>query len=155
MNLFPSFFVFSRTKQPEKQNKQIMALIEWNDSYNLNIEVIDEQHKKLAKMINDFYDEITQKSNNDLISELIHKMKDYTKVHFKTEEELLHQSNYSELIEHKIKHQAFIDKVTDLEKRFNEGKMVLSFEITNFLKDWLISHIQKEDKAYVSAILQA
>jgi len=131
-----------------------MALINWNDSYNLNIKEIDQQHQKLAEMINEFYDQITQKSNKELISELIHKMKDYTKIHFATEEKLLHQSNYKDLMEHKIKHQAFIDKVTDLETRYDNGKMILSFEITNFLKDWLITHIQKEDKAYVNVVLE-
>ncbi len=131
-----------------------MALINWNDSYNLNIEEIDQQHQKLAAMINDFYDQITQKSNKDLISDLIHKMKEYTKIHFATEEKLLHESNYNDLLEHKIKHQAFIDKVSDLETRFNSGKMILSFEITNFLKDWLITHIQKEDKAYVGSVME-
>ncbi len=131
-----------------------MALINWNDSYNLNIKEIDQQHQKLATMINDFYDQITQKSNKELISDLIHKMKEYTKIHFATEEKLLHESNYNDLLEHKIKHQAFIDKVSDLETRFDSGKMILSFEITNFLKDWLITHIQKEDKAYVSSVMQ-
>ncbi len=131
-----------------------MALINWKDSYNLNIKEIDQQHQKLAEMINDFYDQITQKSNKELISDLIYKMKDYTKVHFATEEKLLHESNYNDLLEHKIKHQAFIDKVSDLETRFNSGKMILSFEITNFLKDWLITHIQEEDKAYVSSVMQ-
>ncbi len=130
-----------------------MALIDWNESYDLKIEIIDQQHRTLAKMINKFYDEITQKSNKDLISELIQNMKSYAQTHFSTEENMLHSSNYDGLIEHKIKHQAFIDKVTDLEERFNSGKMVLSFEITNFLKDWLITHIQKEDKEYVSAVV--
>ncbi len=131
-----------------------MALINWTDSYNLNIKEIDQQHQKLAEMINDFYEQITQKSNKELISDLIHKMKEYAKVHFATEEKLLHQSNYKDLMEHKIKHQAFIDKVSDLETRYDSGKMILSFEITNFLKDWLITHIQKEDKAYVSSVMQ-
>ncbi|MCW3804255.1 bacteriohemerythrin [Plebeiibacterium marinum] len=130
-----------------------MAIIKWNESYNLNIKIIDEQHKKLVDMINEFYLEIQNKSSNELIGDLIKKMKEYISFHFKTEEELLERSGYKNLLEHKVKHKEFTDKVANLEERFLNGRMVLSFEITNFLKDWLITHIQKSDKDYVSSVL--
>jgi hemerythrin len=45
---------------------------------------------------------------------------------------------------HKEEHDQFIQKVNDVEKKFSEGKMVLSVEIANFLKDWLFD----TDKQY-------
>ena len=131
-----------------------MAIIKWNDSYNLNISIIDEQHKKLVDMINEFYAEIQNKSNSELIGDLIKKMKEYIQFHFKTEEEMLAKTDYNDLLEHKIKHREFVDKVANLEERYLSGKLVLSFEITNFLKDWLITHIQKTDKEYVKYVLK-
>jgi hemerythrin len=38
--------------------------------------------------------------------------------------------------------------VLDLEDRYNNGGLVVSFEITTFLKKWLIDHIQGTDKEY-------
>ncbi len=125
-----------------------MILIKWTDDYCLNIKAIDDQHKKLVDMINMFYNEMSKKSNKELISDLISKMKAYTEFHFKTEEELFSKLPYQNSNEHKDKHQDFIDKVTDLENRFIKGKLILSIEITNFLKEWITDHIMVSDKEY-------
>jgi hemerythrin len=125
-----------------------MALINWDDSYSVKIESIDKQHMKLVGMINEFYENIRSKSNKEIISELIKNMKEYIKFHFKSEEDLLKINRYPDYHKHKIEHERFINKVTDFETRFNNGHLILSFEITNFLKDWLKKHIQGTDKKY-------
>lgn len=131
-----------------------MAVIKWNDKLNVGIGIIDEQHKILVEMINNFYDGINDKSNDELISDLITKMKDYTIVHFSTEEELLKKHGYSDYDNHKKQHDAFVLKVQDLEKRFKDGTIILSFEITKFLKDWLLDHIQGTDMKYAKVLVQ-
>ena len=131
-----------------------MKLIEWDENLSVKIDSIDEQHKVLVDMINDFYEKIRTKAANELISELIKKMKNYTVVHFATEERYFKQYNYPDFENHKREHQDFVDKVVDLEKRFNSGKIVLSFEITNFLKEWLINHIQGTDMKYTNFLIQ-
>ncbi len=129
-----------------------MALIEWTPDLSVNIDIIDQQHKTLVDMINNFYKEVANKSSKELIGKLIHQMKDYTEIHFKTEEKLFLSYGYKESEQHIKKHKNFIDKVEDLEKRYNEGKLIITFEITNFLKDWLVSHIQVSDKEYAALI---
>ncbi len=131
-----------------------MKLIEWDENLSVKIDSIDEQHKVLVDMINDFYEKIRTKAANELISELIKKMKNYTVVHFATEERYFKQYNYPDFENHKREHQDFVDKVVDLEKRFNSGKVILSFEITNFLKEWLINHIQGTDMKYTNFLIQ-
>ena len=125
-----------------------MALFNWKESYSVGNTAIDNQHKKLIGYINDFYDSIKSKTNNELISKLIKDMKEYTVFHFKYEEKHLERLGYSELPEHKLKHADFINKVTDFETRLLSNKIILSFEITSFLKDWLKHHILEEDMAY-------
>jgi len=131
-----------------------MKLIEWNENLSVKINSIDEQHKVLIDMINDFYEKINNKASNELISELINKMKSYTIVHFGTEEKYFKKYNYPAFKIHKKEHDYFVDKVVDLEKRYNDGKMILSVEITNFLKDWLIKHIQGTDMKYTNFLIQ-
>lgn len=125
-----------------------MALIAWSNKLSVNIETIDQQHQKLINMINEFYDEITKKSNKVLIAELIHKMKTYATEHFRAEEKLFKELNYDDVDDHIRKHEQFIEKVEDLEHRFRNGKLILSIEITEFLKKWLVNHIQKIDMEY-------
>ncbi len=125
-----------------------MAFINWSEDYSVKIESIDIQHKKLVEMINRFYDDLKSKSNNELIGNLIADMKNYTVYHFTTEENLFKKYEFPEFETHKKEHDDFVNKVIDFEKRFKEGKMILSFEITDFLKKWLINHIQETDKNY-------
>lgn len=127
-----------------------MAFITWNDSLSVRIDSIDEQHKKLIEMINDFYDNVSKKSNDELISKLVIGMKTYTQMHFRTEERYMQQFKYPNYEQHKKEHDAFISKVNDLEVKIRTGKAILSFEITTFLKDWIKNHIQEEDKQYIN-----
>lgn len=131
-----------------------MAFITWNDSLSVKIDSIDEQHKKLIEMINNFYDNVSKQSNDELISSLIKGMKTYTIMHFTTEERYMKQFNYPKYEQHKKEHDAFISKVNDLEQKLKSGKAILSFEITTFLKDWIKKHIQEEDKQYTSLFLK-
>ncbi len=131
-----------------------MALLTWNDSYSVKVDTMDEQHQKLFELINSFYDEIGKQSQAKLIFDLIAGMKAYTIEHFNEEEQLMQQCNYPGLTEHKKEHADFIDKVTDLEEKLKSGKMIISFEITNFLKDWIKKHIKESDQQYSAYIGQ-
>jgi hemerythrin len=39
-------------------------------------------------------------------------------------------------------------QVEDFAARFERGDITLSVDLFNFLRDWLTTHIQKEDKEY-------
>ncbi|MBN2756345.1 MAG: hemerythrin family protein [Bacteroidales bacterium] len=127
-----------------------MAFLNWENSFSVGVDSLDEQHKVLIEMINDFYENIKTRSNKENISLLLKKMKEYTILHFKTEEAYLKKINFPQTENHKKEHDKFIEKVADVEKKFNEGKMVLSVEITTFLKEWLKTHILIIDMKYAN-----
>lgn len=115
---------------------------------SVKIDSIDDQHKKLINMINDFYDSINKKSNEELILELVRGMKAYTQFHFTLEEKYMEQFNYPGYAQHKKEHDEFVAKVNALEDKLKKRTVIVSFEITSFLKDWLKKHIQQSDKQY-------
>ena len=131
-----------------------MAFINWSESLSVKINSIDDQHKKLIDMINDFYDNVVNRSNNENISKLISEMKKYTIVHFNAEERYMKQFSYADYEAHKKEHDLFVSKVKDVEEKFNSGKLVMSLEITGFLKDWLKNHIQVTDKKYTDFFIK-
>ena len=131
-----------------------MAAINWNDSLSVKIKSIDDQHKKLIEMINEFYENVSKKSNNELISKLVSGMKEYTIMHFNTEEKYMKQFNYPNFEKHRKEHEDFIRKVNQLEEKLSKGTTILSFEITTFLKDWIKNHIQESDKQYSSFFIK-
>jgi len=125
-----------------------MAFLNWNENLSVKIVSIDEQHKKLIALINQFYENVSHRSNDENISLLIKGMKEYTQMHFDNEEKYMTQFNYPDYISHKREHDLFIKKVTDVEEKVSKVKIIVSFEITSFLKDWIKNHIQGSDKKY-------
>jgi len=131
-----------------------MALVSWNPSLSVNIQSVDEQHIRLIEMLNDFYDNITSRTNKENMSKLISAMKAYTIEHFTDEERLLETNKYPLFESHKKEHDFFIKKVTEVEEKFNSGRLVLSLEMTSFLFEWLKKHIQGTDMKYSEFLIE-
>ncbi|MGF1587241.1 MAG: bacteriohemerythrin [Bacteroidales bacterium] len=125
-----------------------MAYFEWDDTLSVKIESIDNQHRKIIDLINDFYGSIRENTGNVNTRKLIVGMKDYTLQHFRIEEIYMKKYGYPDYEMHKQEHDLFVAKVSDLEEKLNQGKLIVSFEITGFLKEWVKKHIQGTDKKY-------
>lgn len=125
-----------------------MAAINWTENLSVNIDSIDDQHKELIHLINDFYDKILEKDKQSNLIHLIDGLKSYTLYHFNKEEYLMKKLNYPYFNEHKKEHDYFVQNVNVFMDRVQSSKLIISIEITNFLKQWLINHISVTDKKY-------
>lgn len=124
-----------------------MVFMKWQDSFSVGVTEIDNQHKKLVKMVNNFYDEMKfgkQKALGSLLNSLL----EYAVYHFSTEEKYMDKFDYPLTATHKKEHEKFAAKTMDVKNRFDDGRLVLSLEITNFLKDWIVNHVLDTDKKY-------
>ncbi|HAN79611.1 MAG TPA: hemerythrin [Bacteroidales bacterium] len=125
-----------------------MAYIEWDSSLELGVHTIDNQHKELIKLINEFHEGISKKEPKETMQKLLKGLQTYTVYHFSFEENLLKRHDKQALFIHKMEHTNFINKVQDYAERVNSGKMLLSVEVTGFLKEWLRNHIKVTDKSH-------
>lgn len=62
----------------------------------------------------------------------------------------MQQYQYPLYDRHVAQHSKFVEKVTDLQARFQSGELVIPIEIANFLKDWLAHHVLEEDQRYTT-----
>ena len=131
-----------------------MAYINWDKKYEVGVSVMDQQHMKLFDMINEFYNSLKLKSGNDAFLELIDKMSEYAIYHFSTEQELFYNCKYPEYEEHKNQHDEFIEKIVDVKQLIESGNLVVSIEITDFLKNWITNHIAVCDKKSAEFLVQ-
>ncbi len=127
-----------------------MAIMIWNQSYSVGVQELDEQHKSLIRMINEMHYAMNNDKGQEAISSIVEQMFDYMELHFTTEEGYMQQYGYLGLQAHQRQHEEFRVKARDLRERVNAGEFVLSFEIVQFLSDWLQSHIMVTDKKYTS-----
>ena len=125
-----------------------MKLIEWNDSFSVNNETIDKQHKGLFELLNGLSTEFDEQKEKRLLETTIEKLLDYTKYHFSTEEYLMRQADYPDYEKHKGEHEIFVKKVKDFLSNFIDGKEALTSNIIEFLMEWIKNHISQTDKKY-------
>lgn len=125
-----------------------MAFIEWDDSYNLGVHRMDEQHVMLVNIVNNFYDKIEEGDSKENLSSLVWGLRHYSMLHFTEEEEFMVQFNFSNYANHKSEHEMFTSKVAVIEEKLARGETVLSYEIMMFLRQWLLTHINGSDKEY-------
>lgn len=131
-----------------------MAAIEWNDSLSVRILSIDNQHKRLIDLINNFYKNIQEQTSKEKMSDLIRSLKEYTIIHFSTEEKYMKKFGFPDYEMHKAEHEKFVDRVHSFEERYKTGKLLLTVEVTNFIKDWVSNHIMQTDKKYSEFFIQ-
>ena len=127
-----------------------MALITWKNDYSVNIAIIDQQHKKLVELINELHDAMLNKQTKETTGIIIDELIKYTDSHFSTEEKYFEQFNYPDTVNHKRVHNNFVNKVVSFKKDFENGKVLISMEIINYLKEWLLKHILVTDKKYTN-----
>ncbi|HPQ19494.1 MAG TPA: bacteriohemerythrin [bacterium] len=124
-------------------------LFVWNDKFSVNVKIIDEQHKRLVKLINELFNALKLGQGDKIINKILNELAEYAVMHFGTEEKYFKEFNYPEGPSHKQIHDNFVKKISETVKDIQDGKVGLSVDILLFLKNWLIEHIGKIDKKYV------
>ncbi len=125
-----------------------MSHIVWDEKYSVNIEVIDEQHKKIIEVLGNLFEEMGKKKSREVLKAILDQMIWYAGEHFATEEIFMKQYGFPGYEEHKKEHEAFKGKVTIFQKDFAAGKESLSANMVRFLTEWLDHHIVEIDKQY-------
>jgi len=126
-------------------------LIEWSSIFEISPK-IDEQHKKLCNILNQLHDSYLKSTETSKLDNILKELQDYTIYHFNTEEELFRIHNYSKIKEHTKEHQYFVSKIDDFTKQYNKNDSLLTYNMLEFLKDWVIEHILNSDKKYIKEI---
>ncbi len=123
----------------------------WNSAYETGIGIVDEQHKELFRQI----DILVENKEPNAVPKVIDFLGQYVVKHFSTEEGLQRKCNYSDFVEHKKKHVAFVDAFTRLKKEYEESgqNSLILMKLTRVALDWLKQHIRVEDKRFAGHYL--
>lgn len=126
-----------------------MSFMPWNEALEVGIGIIDEQHRWLVDQTNALHDAVAAGTGGEQVGQILEGLMDYTMNHFIVEEDLFARLGYPEGDAHRAQHNYFCDKVMSLLTRHEAGEEV-GLEALNLLKNWLLHHILKVDKAYVA-----
>lgn len=133
-----------------------MKELVWDDTLSVDVNEIDEDHRRLVELFNILNRAIEDGDSTDYIESILDELISCTVWHFKHEERLMMKHGYSGFEEHKAEHQSLIDSATALQKKFLEGGKQISSDDIAFLEHWLTSHIYGTDMemgAYLSQVM--
>lgn len=123
-------------------------LIVFDNSIRLGLREIDKQHERLVSLINQLHKNMKLKLGNKKAADILNELVEYTVTHFGYEEKIMKEYKYEDSAEHTRKHAELIAKVGDFQKQFNQGSAMLTMDLMDFLKDWLVNHIKGTDRKY-------
>ena len=131
--------------QHKRRRKAVIMIAEWDSSYSLGVDKIDEQHKTLFSIINKLYDGILRQQEKETLDQVLDEMISYTSEHFRTEEELMLAIKFPSFESHQSEHQGMTEKLKVFQLQYHEGKQNLGVEVLNELIDWLHQHLGETD----------
>lgn len=125
-----------------------MATFAWNESYRVHVLQFDAQHKKLFEIINNLADAMRVGKGEDVIRDVVGQLAVYTRTHFLQEEVLMRRTAYPHLAAHQEQHNKLMADVEKYKADLDGGRKPNTIAVLNFLREWLVQHIQKSDKLY-------
>jgi hemerythrin-like metal-binding protein len=122
----------------------------FTDAFLVGVGQVDREHRQLFEIAGRVYDHLNDPGEaafaaaRAAVGELIR----YTETHFASEEAQMEAAGYPELAAHKELHHHLLVQVRDMEMRVELGERYVPVELSHFLYNWLLQHIQTEDKKF-------
>lgn len=123
-----------------------MAYFEWAQDMVIDGGPIDEDHRHLVRMVNELHDATSQGRGREVVGKILQELVGYTADHLRKEEAAMAAAGFPNLERHKIGHQAFIEQLDKLQRRYQEGSIAVAAQLSTVLRDWLSLHIRRGDK---------
>ena len=122
-----------------------MKTIVWDESLSVEVDEIDEDHRRLVDLFNILCKAVEDKDPAQYIDAVLEELISCTIWHFRHEERLMLLYKYERFEEHKAEHKALIDSVRALQEKFHRTDKQLSTDDIEYLEDWLTEHILGQD----------
>lgn len=123
---------------------------EFSDEYLTGIELVDREHRELFRIVDRadrLVKEYEEVSGYDEVAAILSELRDYTKEHFRDEEEYMESIRYAGIDAQKRAHAAFIDKLENIDyNEIDKNPQASLQKLLEFLLGWLINHILYTDK---------
>ena len=118
----------------------------WNPDWETGVDLIDQQHRQLLAQIERLFQAVHENQAVGQVPELLAFLADYVETHFANEELHMQVTDYPDYPAHKAIHDDMRSQVAHLVEAFRRDPSVVTDEVIDFLSDWLVQHIDVEDR---------
>ena len=133
-----------------------MEDIVWGHVLSIEVDEIDEDHRKLVNIFNILNHAVTDKESPDYLAAVLEELVNCTVWHFSHEERLMLKYDYAEIEQHKATHRELINSAKELQQKFLQADKTLADEDIEYLERWLTEHILTDDMrlgSYLSQVM--
>lgn len=138
-------FAYKRLNKP--------SAIVWKDEYSVGIKSLDDDHKRLIYLLNQFKTAYDYDTSAEFERQTLEQLVEYTRFHFTREEGMMEDAGYEGIEEHKQQHARMIAQVEEFVGLYNREGHDSMNEVSTYLTNWLINHINGTDKQYTQVML--
>ena len=133
-----------------------MKDIVWSHTLSVEVDEIDEDHRKLINIFNILNHAVMEGESQDYLAAVLEELINCTVWHFSHEERLMLKYGYEEIEEHKAEHQELIKSAKELQQEILQINKPVADENIELLERWLTEHILTADMrlgAYLSQVM--
>lgn len=112
-----------------------MPYVVWSDMFSINMPFIDNQHKKLINIVNDFHEAIHKNKGEESLFKILNALIKYAEQHFQDEERVMEFSGYplDKKNEHKKIHEQLVMDIFRLQQEYNQSEEKTIYNLELFL----------------------
>ena len=129
-----------------------MQRITWNDELRLGIGFIDDHHKKMINIANEFINATNQGSKPKVLSQLLVKLREHAVSHLKDEERIMASVRYRNRSIHSLENERLKVAMKGFHRHLRTTEKITVRDI-QFLKQSLISHITNSNEVVTRIML--
>jgi len=122
-----------------------MKGIVWSHILSVEVDEIDEDHRKLVNIFNILNHAVTDGESPEYLAAVLEELINCTVWHFSHEERLMLKYGYKGIEAHKADHQELIAGVKEVQEEILQANEPVSEEHIAFLERWLTEHILTAD----------
>ena len=125
-----------------------MTLLTWNHACTVGVRAMDDQHGILMDTMNELRLALVHGRGRDQVSQLLDRLVEFTRMHFWSEEQLMEQSAFPGLGDHRSEHERLLGLLREGVHRVQHGEGVPMRALLCALRDGYIAHIEGPDQQY-------
>ena len=124
----------------------VKPLMEWSSALAVGHAEIDRQHQVLIGIANRLNAAMRSGAGRPACGAILDELVNYTVNHFAFEQKLMEQHQYGDRDAHLAAHRKLIEEVSRFKREYDAGGTI-SVELMGFIRDWLVNHFLKVDRA--------
>jgi hemerythrin len=126
-----------------------VTLLTWNHACKVGVRAMDDQHGILMDSINALRQALVRGAGREKISELLDEFIEFARMHFWSEEQLMAQTGFAGLEEHRADHHRMLAGLLQYAHRLQYGEKVQLRSLLCSLHHGFLDHIESMDQKYV------